>query len=439
MSSATLEIVAIVVLILLNGVFAMSEIAVVSSRPARLKRRADKGSHGAAVALSLASNPNDFLSTVQVGITLIGTLAGAFGGATLAGRLAAYLETIPVLSPYSETVSMFAVVVAISYLSLIVGELVPKRLALTNPEAFASVLARVMRVVAKLASPAVRLLSLSTDLVLRLIPFRHEPEAAVTEEEIRIMIDQGARAGAFDEAEKEMVEGVFRLGDRRVIELMTPRPEVVWLDVAEDPERWQDLVRKSHFSRFLVGAGALDRPLGYVHVKDLLDACLSGKQVDLHAVLRKSPTVPESMRALRLLELLQTSRSHLAVVVDEHGGVSGLITLTDVMRAVVGDLPSTPQEDTDQLAVRREDGSWLIDGMIPVFQFKELLDIEELPGEQEEPFATLAGFILYQLGRIPAVGDQFEAGGYRYEVIDMDRNRIDRVLVSPLPQAPANG
>lgn len=429
MSSIPIEVIAILLLIVANGVFALSEIAVVSARKARLQGRSEQGSKGAKTALELATEPSKFLSTVQIGITLIGTLAGAIGGATLAKELAKALDSIPVIAPHSQSVALGIVVLAISYLSLILGELVPKRLALSSPERFASAVAPAMRFLAHAASPAVRFLSCSTDLVLRLLPIGTPHEPSVTEEEIKVMIEEGTKVGEVDEAEQEMVEGVFKLGDRRVSELMTARPNVAWLDVNASPNDIQVLIQQSGHSRFPVSDGSLDRLLGYVDVKDLLNLYLGQKSFDVRACLRKAPFVPETIRALRALEIFQQQRSHMAFVVDEHGVFQGLVTLTDIVEAIVGDVPSQPKREEPH-AVQREDGSWLVDGITPAYEFKELLGIRELPGEDEGEFTTVGGFVMARLSRVPQVGDHFDQDGRRYEVVDMDGNRVDKILVS---------
>ncbi len=438
MSSTTVEILAILLLILANGVFALSEIAIASSRKPRLRQHADEGNRKAPIALDLSNNPNQFLSTAQIGITLIGTLAGAFGGITLAGKLAAVLSRIPAVAVYSESIAVGIVVVSISYVSLILGELVPKRIALSNPERFAMAVAPPMRFLSRAASPAVRFLSGSTELVLRVFRIRHASEPPVTEEEIKQMIEEGTEAGAFEEAEQEMIEGVFGLGDRRAAELMRPRMEIVWLDIQDSPESIWATIGKNTYSRFPVGDGSLDQVIGWVHVKDLLGLCIDGRPLNLNSCLRPLPPVPETMRALNVLEVFKQSRTHIALVVNEHGAAEGLITMHDILEAVVGDLPS-PGEPAENRATRREDGSWLVDGATPVFEFKELLDLRELPGEEEGIFTTLAGFVVSHLGRMPVAGDYFEIGSKRYEVVDMDRNRVDKILVSDVPPPPGEG
>jgi putative hemolysin len=436
MLGTSIGIIAILLLILANGAFALSEMAVVSARKARLRQRADDGNPSAQVALDLANDPNEFLSTVQIGITLIGTLAGAFGGATLAKELAVHLNAIPWVAPHGELAAVTAVVIAISYLSLILGELVPKRIALSNPERFAMAVALPMRRLSRVAAPVVRFLSWSTDIVLRVMPFHQRGEPPVTEEEIKVMVEQGAQAGAFEEAEQEMIEGVFRLGDRRAVELMRPRMSMVWLDLQDDPEAIRAVIRQSSYSRFPVGDGSLDRVLGYVHVKDLLDLSVEGRPFDVKGCIRQLPAVPETMGALKVLEVFQQSRTHIALVVNEHGAAEGLVTIHDILEAVVGDLPA-PGEKPETHIAERDDGSWLVDGITPVYEFKEELGIRELPGEDDGSFTTLGGFVITQLGRIPAAGDNFEIGGRRYEVVDMDRNRVDKVLVSRIsPSGP---
>ena len=430
MSGIGLEVFLIFLLVIANGVFSMAEMAVVSSRKARLRQRMEEGSKGAAVALELAENPNDFLSTVQVGISMIGTLAGAFGGATIAEKLAVTLKQYPAVAHYADSIALGVVVLVITYLSLIVGELVPKSLALGKPETIASALAPPMRWLARLGSPAVRFLTFSTRLVLKLLPVKQSQEAPVTEEEIKVLIAQGTQHGTFHAAEQEMVEGVFRLGDRKVVELMRPRNKVTWLDV-EDP--WavnESIIAESNFSRFLAAEGDLDRIIGVVHVKDLFVASRRDSTVDLRALARKPLYIPETTPALHLLEQFRRTGEELAVVVDEHGGVEGIVALADIMEAVVGDLG--PGDARPQI-VQREDGSWLADGTLLIADLVEALELRELPGE-EEAFTTLGGFVFAHLKRIPSPGDHFLVDGWRFEVVDMDRNRVDKVLIQRMTQ-----
>ncbi|MBD2244333.1 hemolysin family protein [Nostoc sp. FACHB-888] len=430
MSSITFEISIILVLIIANGVFSMSEMAVVSARKVRLQQLANQGDTKAKAALKLAESPNHFLSTVQVGISLIGILTGAFGGATIANRLAVYVKVVPLLAPYSEPLSFGIVVLLITYLSLIVGELVPKRLALNNPERIASIVAIPMQALSAIASPMVYLLSASTDLILRLLGITASTEPQVTEEEIKILIEQGTEAGTFEEAEQDMVERVFRLGDRPVSYLMTPRPDIVWLDLDDSAEENRHKMVDSAYSRYPVCQGGLDNVLGVIPVTDLLARSFRGEPLDLTVGLRQPIFVPESTRGLKVLELFKQTITHMALVVDEYGVIQGLVTLNDIMSEIVGDVPSTDGQDHPQ-AVQREDGSWLLDGMLPVEEFLELFGMEEWESEEPGSYQTLGGFVITHLGRIPAAADHFEWQNMRIEVMDMDGNRVDKVLVVP--------
>ena len=430
MSSITFEILIILVLIIANGVFSMSEMAIVSARKVRLQQLANQGDAKAKAALKLAESPNHFLSTVQVGISLIGILTGAFGGATIASRLAIYVKRVPLLAPYSDPLSFGIVVLLITYFSLIVGELVPKRLALNNPERIASIVAIPMQALAAIASPVVFLLSASTDLILRLLGITASTEPQVTEEEIKILIEQGTEAGTFEEAEQDMVERVFRLGDRPVSYLMTPRPDIVWLDLDDSAEENRQKMVDSAYSRYPVCQGGLDNVLGVIPVTDLLARSFRGEPLDLTIGLRQPVFVPESTRGLKVLELFKQTITHMALVVDEYGVIQGLVTLNDIMSEIVGDVPSTDGQDQPQ-AVQREDGSWLLDGMLPVEEFLELFGMEEWESEERGSYQTLGGFVITHLGRIPTAADYFEWQSMRIEVMDMDGNRVDKVLVIP--------
>ena len=422
------EIIIILVLILANGVLAMAEIAVVSARKARLQQRADEGDDKGRMALELANNPGDFLASVQVGITLVGVLAGAFGGATLAKQISIWLADFPRLAPYSEAIAVGLVVILITYFTLVLGELVPKRLALNNPEDIAAAVAGPMRRLALLVSPVVRLLSASTNLILRLAGVKPSSDPPVTEEEIKVMLNQGTQAGVFAEAEQDMVEAVFRLGDRRVGKLLTPRPEVVWLDTEEAADITQSKILGSVYSRFPVTQGGLDHVIGIVQSKDLLDNLLSGKPLDLLGSLYPPLFVPESMPALKVLELLRHSKVHIALVIDEFGGFQGLVTLFDILELIVGEIPESGERSNLEV-IQREDGTWLVDGMLPIDEFKALFHLSELPDELRGYYQTVGGFIMSFLGHIPAASDHFEWSGIRIEVMDMDGMRVDKVLV----------
>jgi putative hemolysin len=430
MASVTFEIAFIVVLVITNGALSMAEIAILSARKIRLQRRAKDGDLKARAALDLAGKPTDFLATVQIGITLVGVLAGAFSGATIAEQIAAWVGQSPLLAPYSEAIGVGIVVVIVTYLTLVLGELAPKRLALSNPERIASGVAGSMRLLARLNAPAIKLLTVSTDFVVRLIGVRPSQEPPITTEEIKILIEQGRQAGVFELAEEKMVSGVFRLGDRRVGTLMTPRTEIVWLDLDDTLEVNQRKIVDTVFSRFPVAQGSLDNILGMVQVKALLATSLAGQPFDVKAGLCQPLFVPENMPALKAFDLIRQSPTHTALVIDEFGGLQGLVTLTDIVQAIVGDLSGQGVVDTG--IVQREDGSWLVDGMLPIDEFKDFFDLDDLPEEERADYQTLGGFAMTCLGRIPVVGDHFEWNGFRFEVVDMDGFRVDKLLVNRL-------
>lgn len=422
-----MELLIILFITLLNGLLAMSEAAFISVRRARLQQLADDGDPRARLTLHMQQDPNRFLSTTQIGITLIGILAGAFGGATVAGQLAdAINRLIPALEPYSQPVALTLVVLLTTYLSLVVGELVPKRLAMQNPERITLAIMPVMRLLSVISAPIVRFLGASTNLVLAIIGARPSDEPPVTEAEIAALIRQGIEAGVFEEGEEEMVAGVFSLGDRRVDLMMIPRTEIEWLNLDDPLEDNLDKIIASGHSRFPVAQGALDHVVGVVRAKDLLNRALTGQPVDLKSCLREPLFVPESAPASSVLELFKQSRKHIALVIGEHGGVEGLVTINDLIEEIVGDI-ERPQ------VTERADGSWLLDGLLPVEDLKDLLDIKDLPEEEEGHYQTLGGFIMAHLGRIPAAADRFEWGGFGFEVMDMDGRRVDKVLVKPVP------
>lgn len=428
MSVITFEILFIVLLLIANGIFAMSELAVIASRKTRLQRMADSGDTRASAALELARQPERFLSTIQIGITLVGILAGALGGATIAEQLGAKISTVPSLAPYGEAIGLIIVVLSITYLSLVIGELVPKRLALNNPERVAILVAGPMRGLARLGSPVVSLLSVSTSAVLTFLRMRAPTEPPVTEDEIKLLIQQGTQAGVFAEVQQEMIKSVFRLTNRSVEALMTPRLDVVWLDINDSPEKLHWKLAESTYSRFPVCRGNLDNLLGIVKAKDMLSRCVSGAPLDLQAALKQPLFVPESTPAIRALDMFKAARTHLALVIDEYGAVEGLVTTNDILEAIVGDIAPV-QSGAGKEAVQREDGSWLLEGALPVDQLREIFSVDRLPGEERGIYHTLAGFILFHLGHVPSEADHFEWHGLRFEIVDMDGKRIDKVLV----------
>jgi len=429
------EIVFILVLILLNGILAMAEFAVVSAKKIRLQQRAEGGDTKAAAALELAHEPTHFLSTIQIGITLVGILAGAFGGATVAEELAAYFNEFPLLAPYSEILAISLVVVVITYLTLIFGELVPKRLALNNAETIASSVAQPMRLLSVIASPLVFILSRSTEAVLWVMRVKETKEPPVTEEEIKIMLEEGTEAGVFEKAEMSMVEGVFDLGDRRIESLMTHRSDVIALDL-NDPvsDNLQKMIRSGR-SNFPVYEGDLDHIVGMVSVKDVLARMVESGSPDIRAAVTKPLFAPEAISALKLLELFKGTGLHIALVTDEYGGIQGVISLHDILESIVGNV-HTFGEPVDIPIVVREDGSWLINGDTPIEDIKKILSVDTFPEEDEGHYRTIAGLILFVLQRIPKTGNHVQIGGLRYEVVDMDGNRIDKVLVTRVPMVP---
>jgi putative hemolysin len=439
MTGIATELLIILLLLLVNGVFAMSEIAVVTARRSQLQARAEEGDVGARRALELAESPNRFLSTVQIGISAVGVLAGAFGGATVARTLADWLAGFPRLAPYADALGLALVVLGITYLALVIGELVPKRLALHSPERIASAVAGPMRTLSVIGAPLVELLSVSTEAVLRLLRVREPEEAPVTDEEIVVLLKQGTRAGVFDRAEQDLVERVFWLGDQEVSSLMTQRHRIAWLDLKDPSERHRQMMQENPQNRYILCEGGLDNVVGMVATKDLWAASLRGEALDLRASAREPLCVPRNARALRVLEMFRDTGVHLALVVDEYGHVKGLVTLTDLVEEIVGELAA--MEGAPAGAVQREDGSWLMDGSLAMADAKRVLGIERRPAGEEGAYTTLGGFVLTRMGRVPQPADHFEWSGLRFEVVDMDGRRVDKVLVqrtpAALPEAPA--
>jgi putative hemolysin len=428
MSQFWKDVIVIVVLIFVNGLLALSEAAMLSLRKARLQQRVNEGDKRARQALKLAENPNRFLSTIQIGITVIDVLVGAISAGTVAKLLAGLFAGIPALARFSDTIGLVVVVVTVSYLSIVLGELVPKRMALKNSDRVASFIAGPMNFISKLFKPFVWLLGKSTDLILHLFGVKHTDEIPVTEEELLVQLDQGTQAGVFEETEQDMVEGVFSLSDQRVNALMTPRNEIVWLDVNDSVDEIRRKVKESPFSRFPVAEDSLDSILGVVKAKDLLLADLK-KGNDLRKIVRPPIHIPETAFGSRALEMFRESKRELMLVVDEFGVVQGLITLADILEEIVGAFEGGPQ------ATQRQDGSWLLDGMLPNDEFKDIFNLRRLPDEEE--YETLGGFVLLKFGRIPQAADTFEWSGLRFEIMDMDGNRVDKVLVSTMPVRPA--
>jgi putative hemolysin len=420
------DILIIAVLIAFNGFFALSEIAVVSSRPARLQILAGEGVRGATAALRLSEDPTGFLSAVQIGITLVAILSGAYGEAALATPLNDFLLAhYPSLGTRASTISTVVVVVGLAYFSLIMGELVPKRLALTNPERLACFVARPVGLIARVALPIVWFLRLSTETVLRVLGQKDSGDRAVTEEEVKTMIAEGTEAGVFHQAERDMIEAVIRVADRSVRSIMVARPDVVWLDIAESPADIRDEVIRSGHSRFPVSRDEIDAVIGIVHAKDLLEQIYSGQTVELAPVIREPLYVDERMPILKVLDRFKSSNVHMAIVLDEYGSFQGVVTPMDILIAIAGDMPEHEGDETPE-AVQRTDGSWLIDGSAAIDTVERTLALKELGSDGD--FATLAGFMLHHLGHIPVPGEFFTHEGWIFEVVDLDGRRIDKVL-----------
>jgi putative hemolysin len=434
-----MDLIILLALIVMNGLFSMSEMAVVSSRKARLQQLSDEGRRGAATALALATEPSHFLSTIQVGITLIGITSGAFGEATLASGLTRWFMQWPQMVPYAQELALVIVVAGITLASLIIGELVPKRLALINPESVASLVARPMQWLSTLTYPVVRILSGITDAVLRAVGVREQTGTPVTEEEIQVLMEQGTEAGVFQEHEQVIVARVFRLDQLKVTGVMTSRADMIALDLDDSMEINLQRIAQSNHSRFPVVRGDLDNVQGIAQAKTLLEDLVAGRPVDLAARLVKPLFLPAALTVMQVVESFKKHRQTIAMVVDEHGYLQGMVTLNDVMEALVGDIATV--DDTRELdIVRREDGSWLVDGGIAIERFKDVLDVhEDLPEEELGSYHTLGGFAMMQLARVPQVGDKFAWNGIEFEVIDMDRHRVDKLLVRRLPAQDHDG
>lgn len=427
--SISLEIAIILTLIFANGIFAMSEIAIVSSRKARLEKHAAAGSAGAKAALELANDPTQLLSTVQVGISFIGVVTGAYGGATLSQELAGYFAAIPLFAGHEHAISLGLVIAIITYVSLIVGELVPKKMALNNPEPIAIAIAIPMRLFAKSFSPLVAILSASTEFALKLLRVKPATDSGVTEEEIKLMLAEGAATGTFEEAERNIVDRVFRLGDMRVASLMTPRTQVSWLDLEESDEYNWTVLTEGRYSRLPVARGSLDDIVGVVYARDLL-VSRQDLSLPIEENVQTPLFVPRSLRAFKLLEQFQQTGTHIAFVMDEFGGMVGLVTLHDILEQLVGELPE--EEDDELHIIKRDESSWFLDGLLPIEEFKELFAIDAMPNEDKDHYQTLGGFITSYLGVMPRTGETFEWAGLKFEIVDMDRMRIDKVIVTKL-------
>lgn len=429
MNNSIIEILIIFLLLVANGIFAMAEIAVVSARKARLKQLENKGDTGARNALEIAEDLNPFLATVQIGITLIGILAGAFGGATLAEEIGELFNKVPLLAPYGETIGVVIVVFLITYFSLVIGELVPKRLGLNNPEKIAGIVAGPMKSLIKISAPIVKLLNFSTDVVIRVLGVKSSDEPEISIDELKVLIQQGTDLGVFEESEQDMIEAVLLLDERKVEMMMTPRTQIVSLDVNDSVEEIRKKIAVSKHSRFPVVDETLDNVLGIVHTNSMLNQSLSGAPLNIQALLEQPLFVPENMTGLRVLELFRKKEKSIALILDEFGGIEGLVTHDEILDDLARDFPSTGQSTEPQVS-QREDGSWLVDGLFPIEELLEIVGFSDPPKQEKGQYFTLGGFVMTRMGGIPTAGQKFVWGGLTFEVMDMDGRRVDKVLIS---------
>lgn len=429
-----MEIFILIALILLNGVFAMSEIALVTAKRSRLARLAADGDASSEVAMRLGAEPTRFLSTIQIGITAIGILNGIVGEAALATPFAIWLQTLGIDQEVSEVGATVLVVVVITYVSIVIGELVPKRVGQFNAEGIARLVARPISALALISRPFVHLLSFSTDSILKLIGKRDLGNSDMTEEDIHAMLEEGSEAGVIEKHEHDMVRNVFRLDDRQIGSLMIPRGDIVYLDILQPQEVNLERVSESNHSRFPVCRGGLHDVLGVIAAKQLFIQLHQNGVTDLTAQLQPCVYVPESLTGMELLEQFRASGTQMVFVVDEYGEVQGLVTLQDVLESVTGEL--TPRDAEEASAVQREDGSWLLDGLIPIQELKDRLDLKSAPEEDKGRYHTLSGMMMWLLGRLPHTGDIAQWEQWRLEVVDLDGKRVDKVLASRLPDEP---
>ncbi|WP_178649425.1 hemolysin family protein [uncultured Methanobrevibacter sp.] len=431
MYETILYIIIIIILIILNGILSMSELAVVSSRKGKLQKMINEGKKHAQTVIDLNENPNQFLSTIQIGITLIGVLTGAFGGATLSTPLA---NVISPYVPYAESISVLIVVIVTTYLSLVIGELVPKRIALNSPERVAVKVAKSMKILSKICKPFVIILSKSTNAVLTILRINHKEDTSITEEEIELMIEESRVEGNIEKEEEDIIKRVFKLDEQKVDMIMTPRSEIIWIDLDDSPEENKKKIIESKRSIFPIAKGELDDFMGVVQSKDILAVLFENKEMNLEKIVKNPIVVPENLESLELLKQYKENKEyvHMALIVDEFGSVSGLITLNDLLEGIVGDIPGIDETD-DPIATQRADGTWLIDGRYQIDRFKELFDYsEEFPDEKEDNFTTIAGFILSFCGKIPEEGEEFIWDRFSFEIVDMDGNKIDKLLITDL-------
>ena len=435
MIGTTLEIIIILILIILTGYLSMAELAIVSVRKAKMQKYIEEGNKNAEIVLELLKDPNEFLSTVQIGISLIGVLTGAFGGVTLSEPLANAISFIP----YSQPISVAIVVIITTYLTLVVGEIVPKVIALNDPERISLKVAKSMVILEKVSKPVSFILAKSSSFLLWVLRIENKNDDVVTEEEIELMIKEGREDGTIEQEEEDIIKRVFKLDDQKVESIMTPRNEIIWIDLEDDRDINKVKIIESKRSIFPIASGELDDFIGVVQAKDILSAMFNDDKFDIHTIVKEPLVVSEHLETLELLKEFKENQGyvHMSLVVDEFGSVEGLITLNDLLEGIVGDIPGIDEEDEPQ-ATQRSDGTWLIDGRYPIDKFKELFDFNEsLPDEEEDGYTTIAGFILSLSGKIPNEKDRYECGRFIFEIMDLDGHQIDKILVTDLgPQEP---
>lgn len=424
-----MEFLIILVLIIISGIFSLAEMAIVSVRKHRLHKLAQENDTNALIALELSKNPNRFLSTTQIGITLVGIISGALGEATMTNSLSKILQHVPYINLYSKQISFILVIIIITYLTLIIGELVPKRIALHSPEKIARIIAKPMDFLSRIAGPFVSILSLSTDLLLKIFRIKTNPKNQVSEEEVRLLIKEGTEGGIFEIAEKNIVERTFRLSDRHVNSLMTPRKQIVWISVDNTFTTIKNKIAKKTHAFYPVCKNNLDQVVGIVRTETLLTNFLVNEKIKIENLIHKPLFIPANTPALKVLELFKQSGIHMALIVDEYGMIEGVISLTDILEAIVGDIPEILDDEPREI-VRRDKKTWFVDGLLSIEECREYFSIKRIPGEKTNTINTVGGYIMHRLGRIPKTGDVLQVDKYTFEVVDMDGNRVDKIIVS---------
>ncbi|MBI5123047.1 HlyC/CorC family transporter [Candidatus Roizmanbacteria bacterium] len=428
-----MDFVIILILIIFNGFFAMAEIAIISSRKSKLKNMAMSGGNKEKLAYDLAEKPNMFLSSIQIGITLVTILAGAVGEDMFTAKISPLIKPIPILGTYHEQISFVIIISVITYLSIVIGELVPKRIALNNPEKIASFVAPIILIISNITSPIIRLLSVSTEFIFKLLGLKQKTSSIITEDEIRVLIREGTDMGIFSKTEKKLIERALMLDDLRVGMLMTPKHKMTIVNIEKFTDKPKYYLSNYPHSRLIFTEGKKDKIFGIVHVKDLLSYSFENDKFDiekLKKIANKPHLVPESMKAIKVLELFRHSPIHIALVIDEFGTIQGLVTLNDILEALVGEIKS--QSAQEPLVVKREDGSFLVDGTVTIYELKKRLKLQGLTNKDITNYQTTAGFVIAHLDKIPETGDKLESLGYQFEVIDMDNNRVDKILVKKI-------